>query len=252
MLIRGPTIQSFDDRRNIVVPGDAHATTLFAADYWIEIAEKAIAERSRFSVALSGGSTPNAIYKALASKPFIDEIDWSKVFLFWSDERAVPPNHPDSNYHNALKSGLSHLPIPPRQIFRMEAEHPDIQAKAFDYEKTIKKQLDSPLFDLVMLGVGEDGHTASLFPDTEALKVKHRLVVANYVPEKKSWRMTLTLEAIQKSRLAIIYALGTSKATIIKEVLNTPSPSPYPASSIGSKEPKSLWVIDKDASNGLS
>ena len=244
-------IQSFDERRDIAIPGDAPTTLHFAAEHWVKTAEEAIAKRSRFCVALSGGATPNAIYQLLSKKPFASRIDWSKVFLFWSDERAVPPDHPDSNYFNAMKNGLAHLPIPSHQIFRMQAESPHLDHQAAAYEKILHTTLDIHLFDLVMLGVGEDGHTASLFPNTAALSVQKKLVVANYLPDKKIFRMTLTFECIEKSRLAVIYAFGIAKKSIINQVLHAPAHSEYPSSRIGTKSHKCLWIIDKDAATHL-
>lgn len=239
------SIYSFDDRRDIAIPGDQEEAIRFAVEHWISTAEEAIAKRSFFSVALSGGSTPHAIYQMLSQAPYASRLDWSKVYLFWSDERAVPPDHPDSNYHMAMKSGLSRLPLISSHIFRMEAER-KIEANALAYEAIIRRVAGPGLFDLVMLGVGEDGHTASLFPHTSALAIEDRLVVPNWVEEKKSWRMTLTFSCIRQSKKAVIYALGDSKKSIVNEVLHA-SESSYPASRIGAPSKKSLWIIDNSA-----
>jgi 6-phosphogluconolactonase len=243
-------IQNVDDRRDAAVAGNNEATIRFAVEHWILTAQKAIADRSRFAVALSGGSTPHAIYQMLSSEEYMKRLDWSKVYLFWSDERSVPPEHPDSNYHSAMSHGLSRLPILPAQIFRMEAEK-EIERAAEEYEALLRKILGLRLFDLVMLGVGEDGHTASLFPDTPALKATGRLVVANHVLEKKTWRMTLTIECINQSECAVVYAMGSAKETIVANVLQAPRFSSWPVSQIGTLERKALWILDESAARFL-
>jgi len=240
-------IQSWDSRRDFIVPGDADQTIAFAAENWIHSAERAIQERGRFAVALSGGSTPKAIYQTLA-KSYKEAIDWKKVLLFWSDERAVLPTHPDSNYRMAMDSGFSSLPIPPSQIFRMKAET-EIEKHASDYEETIRRELGPHLFDLVILGVGEDGHTASLFPKSSALQEKKRLVVVNDLPDKK--RMTLTYPCIEASYKAVFYAIGENKQAIVPSVLKAAIISPFPASAVGTPEHKALWIIDKSAARLL-
>lgn len=235
-------LNSLDARRDYVIPGDTQKTIDFAVEHWIHSAERSIQQRGRFTVALSGGSTPKAIYEKLVQK----KLDWSKIWLFWSDERAALPNHPDSNYHMAMES-FNKVAIPPSQIFRMVAEK-NIEREAKEYEEKIKYHLGSHLFDLVMLGVGEDGHTASLFPNTEALSIDDRLVAANYIPEKKIWRMTLTFPCINQSFHSAIYALGSSKQLIVAKVLKAPIVSEFPASRIGTAEKKALWILDSQAS----
>jgi len=246
LTIDSEKIQPFDERRNIAIPGNNEATVRFAVEHWIQTAKIAIRERSRFAVALSGGSTPNAIYQMLSSTDYAKQLDWSKIYLFWSDERSEAPEHPNSNFHAAMTHGLSRLPIPKNQIFRMEAEK-EIERAAEEYEALIRKTIGLKLFDLVMLGLGEDGHTASLFPGTAALQSINRLVVANHVPEKKSWRMTLTIDCINQSDLAVFYVLGSSKETIVNNVLRAERISPWPASQIGTYERKALWIVEDSA-----
>lgn len=241
------TIEAWDDRRSFVVPGNNQETTVFAANQWVHSAKRSIQQRGRFAVALSGGSTPKAIYQLLAKEK---ALEWDKVFLFWSDERGVAPDHPDSNYHMSMESGLKHLPIPPDQIFRMAAEN-DPESNARDYDDKIRRVLGKSLFDLVMLGVGEDGHTASLFPNSPSLSIEDRLVAAEFIPEKKSWRMTLTFPCINESRQSAVYALGSPKAVIVRTVLNAPIVSSYPASRIGTAQHKALWILDSDAAAKL-
>jgi 6-phosphogluconolactonase len=240
------SIESWDDRRSLIVPGASEETIRFAAEHWVHSAKRSIQQRGRFAVALSGGSTPKAIYKILSA----ETLEWDKVFLFWSDERGVPPDHPDSNYRMAMESGLKSLPILPDRIFRMQTEgDPDACAK--DYEDKIRRTLGKTLFDLVMLGVGEDGHTASLFPQTPALDLEDRLVAAQTVPAKKNWRMTLTFPCINESLQSVIYALGASKGPIVQIALNAPIVSPYPASRVGTPDHKALWILDSDAASQL-
>lgn len=239
-------LKSWDDRRDYIVAGDAKKSIAFAVEHWIHSAERAILQRGRFVVALSGGSTPKAIYSELATT----SLNWDKIWLFFSDERAVPPDHPDSNYRMAIESGFGKLPIPPGQIFRMHAEK-DIEKGAKDYEEKIHHYLDKHLFDLVMLGIGEDGHTASLFPQTKALEINDRLVVANHLLDKKTWRMTLTYPCINQSRASVVYALGKSKQLIVPKVLDAAIDSPFPASRIGTSDHKCLWILDQDAAELL-
>jgi 6-phosphogluconolactonase len=150
----------------------------------------------------------------------------------------------------AMTSGLKDLPIPPDQIIRMRAEK-DQEKNARDYEEKILRILDKHLFDLVMLGLGEDGHTASLFPHSHLLQIHDRLVLAEHLPEKKGWRMTLTAKCINESHESVIYALGPSKASIVHAVLNAPIESNYPASRIGTPQHKALFVLDNDAASEL-
>ncbi len=239
-------LKNWDSRRDYIIPGNAKETVDFATEHWIHSAERAIQQRGRFVVALSGGSTPKAIYENLQKTA---KLDWSKIWLFWSDERAVPPDHADSNYRMAMES-FGKLPTPPSQIFRMIAEK-DIERNALDYEEKIRHVLGKDLFDLVMLGVGDDGHTASLFPNTPGILVNNRFVIANYISEKKSWRMTLTFTCINQSFHSVIYAIGKSKHIIVPQVLEAPIDSQFPASRIGTPDKKTIWILDSEASSHL-
>jgi len=240
----------FDDRRLLALPGDHDETLNFAVENWLEIASESIADHGFFAVALSGGSTPKKIFQKLAKMP--DVIDWSKVFLFWGDERSVPPNDPDSNYRMAIEeSGLGTLPIPKEHIFRMVGET-DIEENAKAYEAIIQKKLGSHPFDLVMLGMGDDGHTASLFPHTEALHAKGKLVVANHVPQKKTWRMSLTYECINHARHICLYVIGAGKSEVLEHVLTSDlNYEEYPSQNIGTKSNPALWIVDVEASKNL-
>lgn len=242
-------IQSIDERREIVVPGDKEATIDYCVEDFLKIASGAIREKGFFCAALSGGSTPNAIFERLAKKQNLEKLQWDKVRLFWSDERSVPPEHADSNYRMALEAGLDSLPIPHENIFRMKAEE-NIEANAKAYEDLIKRHVPNQFFDLVMLGMGEDGHTASLFPHTKGLEVKDRYVIANFVPQKDTWRMSFTYKQIHMTHHLRIYVIGAGKAEILQKVLCSPfKPEEYPSQAVGSSTCKALWIADQSASH---
>lgn len=242
------TIKNFDERRDIVIPGDKVQTIDFSAKQFIQIGKEAINSRGKFFVALSGGSTPNAIYQSLSQKPNCEELDWSKVYLFWSDERSVPPDSADNNYRNSMQAGLDSLSIPAENIFRMKAEE-NIETNSFIYEQIIREKISGLSFDLVMLGMGEDGHTASLFPKTHGLHANNRLVIANFVPQKETWRMSFTYECIHNAQNIVIYVLGKGKADMLVKVLTGPfNPNELPIQRVGTSKHKALWVIDDEAS----
>lgn len=228
----------------LIVPGDHDVTIKYASDHFITLARTAIADHNAFYVALSGGSTPREIYETLALAPYDTEIDWEKVHLFWSDERNVPPDHPDSNYRMAMKAAFKKLDVPPEHIHRMKAEE-NIEQNALDYEKQIRKTLQGRSFDLVMLGMGEDGHTASLFPGTEALQSKGRLAVANTVPQKNTERMTLTFECINSAAHIVFYVLGEAKKEMLHKVFTT-APQ-LPCQKAGTDVNPALWIADDAA-----
>lgn len=245
------TIECFDERRDIVIPGDKTKTIEFCVKQFVQIANESINTHGFFTVALSGGSTPNAIYKELSQPPYKDQVDWNKVYLFWSDERSVSPDSSESNYHNSMQAGLAFLNIPSDQIFRMKGEE-DIEENAFAYEQIIRNRVPGLHFDLVMLGMGEDGHTASLFPRTHGLHTNNRLVIANYVPQKQTWRMTFTYECIHSARHILIYVIGKGKEEMVARVLTGPHvPDELPIQRIGTNKHKALWILDKGASENL-
>lgn len=241
-------IQVYDDRRDIIVPGDPKQTLTFCADQFVTLSEDAIGERGAFFVALSGGNTPKALYQMLSNQDYRKKVDWSKVHLFWSDERCVPSDSPESNYHMAMEAGLASLPIPKNHIHRMHADDPDTEEAASDYEALIEKVVPDSTFDLIMLGMGEDGHTASLFPKTHGLHSQKRLVVANYIPSKEIWRVTFTFNLINTARHIDIYVIGKSKAAMLKTVLTSPyNPDELPIQKVGTRQQKALWITDSDA-----
>lgn len=235
----------FDQRRALANPGDRDVTEKFSIDHFFNIANAAIQQRGLFTVSLSGGNTPKPIYEGIAKRRA--ELDWQKVHLYWTDERCVPPTHADSNYRMAMEAGFAHLPIPAANIHRMKGEL-DPEKAALQYEHLLKNNLQNGALDLVILGMGDDGHTASLFPQTHALHVEDRLAVANYVPQKKTWRLTLTYPCINSSRHPVFYVIGKGKEAMLDQVLNGEYiPDLYPAQKVGTPSHPVLWIADNDA-----
>lgn len=241
------SIKAYDERRDIVILGSKNEAIEFTARYFLQQADQAINAKGTFSVALSGGSTPQKVYEILASQDYKNRIDWTKVLFFFSDERSVAADSIESNYYSALNSGLAFLPIDKNSIFRMEAEEmPELKAK--EYEYLIEKTLKGAPFDLIMLGMGTDGHTASLFPKTHALHSNEHKVVANFIPKLDTWRMTFTFNLINAAKQIIILALGSDKADMVKTVLaESASSDDVPAINVGTPSHKVLWILDKEA-----
>jgi len=245
-------LKPWDERRRLAVCDDLKSAITYSVEHWLTCAKEAVQRHDAFFVALSGGSTPKAIFHALVQSPFKELIPWKKTHLFWSDERSVPPNHPDSNYKMALDAGLREMPIPESQIHRMIAEEP-IEENALAYEAAIHRILGQHPFDLVMLGMGEDGHTASLFPHTQALHVHNRLVVANHIPQKNTWRMTMTYPCLNSAHHIALYVLGDTKKEMVAKVLQGPErPDDYPIQRIGTAHHSALWILDKEAASLLT
>ena len=215
----------------------------FCLVHFVDEANFAIDTHNTFSVALSGGSTPKKFYEALTESDEAKALDWSKICLFWSDERSVPPTHADSNYHMAMQF-FSKAPFDQAKVFRMEAERPDHDQAASDYAALILEHCSGARFDLVYLGLGEDGHTASLFPGTEALTIQNKLVVANYVPQLKTWRMTLTFSCINNARNIILIATGSKKTKILHDILDNQDQTLFPAQQISGKDTPAFIVTD--------
>lgn len=244
-------IQLFDERRDLVIPGDQNETLQFCLEHFLAAGNDAIKERGIFTVALSGGNTPKELYKRLASQENRSRLDWKKVLVFWSDERCVPLNHTDSNFHMAMENGLALLNIPKEHIFPMyTSEDPELSAQA--YEQQIMINVPNNTFDLIMLGMGDDGHTASLFPNTHGLHPNDHLVIANFIPKLNSWRITMTFDCINACLQPVLYVLGNSKAKMVKQILaGPPNPDLYPSQRIGTPQHKALWILDTAASHEL-
>lgn len=228
-----------------------------AAEEVVRLANQAVTERGRFTIALSGGSTPKSLYNLLATNARTT-LPWDRMHFFWSDERHVPPSDPESNYHMADEAMLSKVPVPPGNVYRVPAENPDAAAAAAAYEATMRKvfQLQPgqfPEFDLILLGLGPDGHTASLFPGTAGLREKSRLVIANWVEKLKTHRLTFTLPVINAARYVTFLVSGTDKATVLHAVLEENVPGEqYPAKLVQPTDGKLIWFLDVAAASGLS
>ena len=227
-----------------------------AAEFISELAEATIKERNVFTLVLSGGSTPRLLYEELARRPFSRGIDWHKTHIFWGDERCVPPNHPESNYGLALQALVSKVNIPPENVHRIPAESGSANAVAEAYEETLrhfflppagsKDGTHFPSFDLVLLGLGQDGHTASLFPGDEALEEKYRWVVA--VDGAKASppvpRVTLSLPVLNEAKCVIFLVSGARKREAFEKIMNNPGTAAYPAARVRPSG-RLLWFIDE-------
>ena len=230
---------------------DAAALIDAVAQRWLDLAGSAINARGKFHVALSGGSTPRALYRRLTHPKFASRIPWDRVHIYFGDERTVPPDHADSNYHMAKEALLDHVPIPATHIHRIEGEIADPHVAAGKYIRELTGNL--PLsaqgvvqFDLLLLGVGSDGHTASLFPATPVLYERARLVEAVYVEKLEAWRITVTLPVIDHARHVLILVSGDQKASIVRDVFTTRRAPPYPVQLIN---PQGIleWHLDQAA-----
>lgn len=241
----------------IHVSPDPGALAEEAARRFVAAAGAAIAGRGRFTVALSGGSTPKALLRLLAGPPHRDRVDWGRVHVAWGDERCVPPDDEQSNYRMAREALLDHVPIPHEQIYRMPAEEPDHQAAADIYAATLRRLLNPdpdewPRFDLIHLGLGPEGHTASLFPGSPALGERERLVAAPWVEGLAAHRLTLTPPVINAAREVAFLAAGAEKAAIVHTILRGPrDPAAYPAQIIAPAAGRLTWLLDQAAAAQL-
>ena len=224
-----------------------------AGDLLLDLSEKAVTSKGCFTIALSGGSSPRGLYTLLASEKFKRHISWNKWFVFWGDERTSDTELITSNYKVANQTLLSRVPIPKAQIYRIPSEiDPDKAAKG--YYKNIYEAfgLKDPVFDLILLGMGEDGHTASLFPNTEALNEKKPNVVASWVPSMETTRITFTLPLINNAKNVFFLVKGKSKAMMVKEVLQPTGTGPAsPASLVRPINGELYWFMDRLASANL-
>lgn len=236
-----------------VVP-DAAALNSAAAQEFCACAEAAVAVHGRFSVALSGGNTPRGVYSLLAEQ-HKKTLPWDKVFIFFGDERHVPPDHPDSNYRMAREALLSKVPIPEQNVFRVRAElAADLAAHQYESELRAFFRLTGgacPRFDLILLGIGDDGHTASLFPGTAGLKEQSRLVVANWVEKFQSYRITFTYPILNHAAEVVFLVSGKSKSQILKDIFDPAKKGSYPAQVVQPENGRLLWIADRDAASLL-
>jgi|SRR3984957_2863688 6-phosphogluconolactonase len=247
-------MNAFVEIRTLTTPQELFSS---AAEEVIRATNDAVAQRGRFTIALSGGSTPKSLFNLLATNAK-STLPWDRMFFFWGDERHVPPTDGDSNYRMADEAMLSKVPVPAGNVFRFMTENPDAAAVAEAYEQTLRKFFslrtgELPRFDLILLGMGPDGHTASLFPGTAALTETSRLVVANWVEKLKTHRLTLTLPVINAARSVAFLVSGVDKAAPLHAVLETDaSGEQYPSKLIHPTDGKLVWLIDRAAASQLT
>src|ERR1041385_6230389 len=231
---------------------DRAALAQAAAQEFHKLADAAVQERGRFSVALSGGNTPRTVYSLLASEH--KELLLDRIHIFFGDERHVPPDHHESNFRMANESFLSRVPIPEKNVHRIRAEL-EAETAAMEYEQELVNffhlgNQDMPRFDLILLGIGEDGHTASLFPDSKALTEMSRRVVANWVEKFQAFRITFTFPVLNHASEVVFMVSGAGKAQILSEVLR-PGPRKYPSQNVQPQNGDLLWLVDQDAGSLL-
>lgn len=234
-----------------IVPDNATLARAAAQEFH-RLAEAAVQERGSFSVALSGGNTPRAVYSLLASED--KQLPWDRIHIFFGDERHVPPDNPESNFRMASESLISKVPIPQKNIHRIHAEL-DAAAAAVEYEQQLSSffQLtnqDWPRFDLIFLGIGDDGHTASLFPGSHALSETSRRVTANWVEKFQTFRITLTFPVLNHAAEVVFLVSGAGKAQILNQVLR-PGARKFPAQNVQPENGRLLWLVDQDAGSLL-
>lgn len=242
----------------IQVVAGPEALSRSAARMVVRQARQSLKARGLFTLALSGGSTPLGLYTLLAHDPSIRaQLDWGKIHFFWGDERHVPPDHRDSNYRMSKEALLSKVPVPAENIHRIRSENPDAQKAAKEYEQTVRHFFhlgdgEFPRFDLALLGMGTDGHTASLFPGTEALLERRRLVVANWVEKFEVYRITLTLPVFNHAAFVLFLVTGEEKAETLRLVFEGKGQrEPFPVQFIRPSQGRLLWIVDQGAAHRL-
>jgi len=246
-------------RPEVHVLNDIAEWTAEAAALTRDLRQQAVHERGRFLVALSGGRTPEQVYRRLASQSPAAPQEWSSTHFFFSDERCVPPDHPDSNYHLADAALFRPLNIPEDRIHRMRGEHPNHDAAAREYEDVLRTVTNAdpagwPQLDLLMLGIGNDGHTASLFPGTDALRERRRWVTVGQAPSGPRTRLTLTLGVINQATVVLFLASGNSKADRVKAVLEPQQDADreLPAALVRPDRGRLIWLLDRPAAAKLT
>lgn len=245
---RGPS----EVRPGVRVYPSAEAVAHAAAQEFVELARRFVAGEGVFHAALSGGSTPRQLFRLLASEAFRASVSWDKVHLYWGDERCVPPDHPDSNFAMAQRELLSHVSLPPENIHRIAAEQPDLGRAAKDYEETLRRNLalngqGFPRFHLIFLGMGPDGHTASLFPGVANLASTSRWVSTPFVEKFGAYRMTLTLPVLNAAHEVIFLVTGAEKAEPLRAVLAGTGQPPLPAQLVTVPNGRRVFLVDQSA-----
>jgi 6-phosphogluconolactonase len=239
-------------KREIIVCKDVDELNRKAAAQFLGLVNSAIARFGRFAVALAGGSTPKGLYSLLASSEYCNLIDWSRVHLFWGDERCVPPDHPESNFRMVRETLLANITIPTTNVHRMQGEkEPGAAAAAYEAEMKDFFGVEPggwPRFDLIFLGLGEDGHTASLFPGTAAANETVRFVAVAYVGRLQSYRLTLSLPVINAAAQVTFLISGENKSAIVGEILSAGNDSrDYPAAKVKPTGGLQTWLVSADA-----
>lgn len=248
---------SADDARvHLSVYDDLDAVARGAADLLVHLQQAERAEE-HFNIALSGGSTPRAFHRVLAAPPYHDQIDWESMQYFWGDERFVPPDDPESNYRMARETLLINVPVTSDQVHRVPTERGDPPLVAELYEADIRRAMNilpaqMPRFNLILLGMGPDGHCASLFPHTDALHVYDRLVTANFVPKLRANRITFTVPVINNAAAVVFLVAGADKADALAAVLEGPrDPETYPSQLVAPENGSLHWLVDRAAAARL-
>ena len=230
-----------------------HELSTAAADLFVVSAKDAIKRRGSFTVALTGGNSPALLYTMLADSPYREEVEWDKVFVYWGDERWVPLDDERSNARMAYETLLNHVSVPPDHIYPMWEAGESPQLYAIKYEQFLDLNLQEERFDLILLGMGDDGHTASLFPGTAVLQEKTKRVAAYYLAEQEMYRITLTAPLINKARTIVFMLYGSSKANALYEVLEgNRNIEKYPAQLIQPDDGIVHWLVDEAAAKNLS
>ena len=232
----------------VAIYPDLDTISQHAAQYVVRVANEAIVTRGRFTIALSGGNTPKKLYSLLGSEPYRSQIDWKLVDIFWGDERCVPPDSPDSNYRMAHEVLLSQIQIPAPQVHRMPADAPGRDAASLAYTQEMQSVFSTdgiPSFDLIQLGMGPEGHTASLFPHQPSLHETERLVVPVSVPKPPPDRLTFTPPILNAARNVLFLVTGADKADALQAVLEGEyNPDEYPAQIVRPPNGEVTWMLD--------
>ncbi len=237
------------DRTSLITWKNAEAVSIATAYFFVTECQRSIAKKGKFIVALSGGNTPRRLYQLLAFAEFSRNIPWDRVFLFWSDERFVAHTDADSNYRMVKENLLDHIPIPVKNIFPVPVTGTAKECAA-RYERSLLKffKKEKPVFDWLLLGIGEDGHTASLFPDTTVLKEKKRLTREVWLEEKQSWRISFTLPLINQAAVIVFLVTGKEKAAVISIILAKKKSDPLlPVQMVKPRKGNIYWMLDEEA-----
>jgi 6-phosphogluconolactonase len=245
--------------REIRILADGTAIAKRAAQEFIQAAAAALREKDAFNISLAGGSTPKALYALLATDPALRrQVPWDKIHLFFGDERHVGPGHPESNFRMATEAMISRVPLAKDQVVRIKGEYQEVEEAAREYEQALQsyfnlKAGEYPRFDLLLAGMGNEGHTLSLFPGTKALHVDGRIVVGNWVGKLYTERITLTAPAANNAAQIILMVTGADKACALKAVLEGPfEPEQLPAQLLQPRNGKLLWLVDAAAGSMLT